>query len=243
MVVPSWLIDFLAALMLAVAAYFAGRLIAARTWHRKIHVEVNVAELVMGVAMAGMLLPALNALPDGLWEAIFTGFALWFVYRNVRFVSRHGFVGGNMIVRYHRLHYPLHIVMSFSMLYMYMAGSPIATVHGQMSMAAPTGSAANFVALPLLFAVLLLGFSVWQLDGINRLQPAPLVVDSLDPYLVTTASLESNSKHSTNPDSTPAIQTDLLERWQVERWLAPRLETGCLIAMSITMAFLLILML
>jgi len=240
--VPSFLIDFLAALMLAISMYFAGRLVAARAWHRKIHVEVNIAELVMGVAMAGMLRPALNALPNGLWETIFTGIALWFVYRNVRFVSRHGFVGGDMLVRYHRLHYPLHILMSFSMLYMYLAGSPIATSHGQMSMAAPTGTIADFVALPLLFAALLLGFSVWQLDGINRLRPAPLVVDALDPDMVTSPPFEPNSAHAVNADSASLTQTDPLERWQVERWLAPRLETGALIAMSITMAFLLILM-
>jgi hypothetical protein len=242
MMVPSLLIDFLAALMLAVSLYFAGRLLVARTWHRKIHVEVDFAELVMGVAMAGMLRPALNAFPNGLWEVIFTGFALWFVYRNIHFVSRHGLVGGDMIVRYHRLHYPLHILMSFSMLYMYLAGSPVATVHGQMSMAAPTGTTADFVALPLLFAVLLLGFSVWQLDGINRLRPARLVVDARDRNVVTTPPFEPTSAHSANSGSTPLDQTDPLERWQVERWLAPRLETGCLIAMSVTMAFLLILM-
>ncbi len=240
--VPSFLIDFLAALMLAISTYFAGRLVAARAWHRKIHVEVNVTELVMGVAMAGMLLPALNALPNGLWETIFTGIALWFIYRNVRFVSRHGFVGGDMIVRHHRLHYPLHVVMSLSMLYMYLAASPIGAGHGQMSMAAPTGTTSDFVALPLLFAALLLGFSVWQLDGINRLRPAPLAVDALDPDMVTSPPSEPKSAHSADPDSASLTETDPLERWQVDRWLAPRLETGCLIAMSITMAFLLILM-
>jgi len=240
--VPGWLIDFLVALMLAVSLYVAGRLIAARRWHRKIHVEVDVAELVMGVAMAGMLRPALNALPNGLWEAIFTVIALWFVYRNVRFVSHHGLVGGDMIVRYQRLHYPLHIVMSFSMLYMYLAGSPMATVHGQMSMSAPTGTAADFIALPLLFAALLLGISVWQLDGINRLRPSRLVVDSRDPDMVTTPPLGSKSTPSANPECAPMTQTDPLERRQVERWLAPRLETGALMAMSLTMTFLLILM-
>jgi len=244
MVVPNWLLDLFAALMIAVSAYFAGRLVVARTSHRKVHVEVNVAELVMGVAMAGMFVPALNLLPNGLWEGIFAGFALWFIVQNVRFVSQHGFAGGDVIVGYHRVHYPLHVIMSFSMLYMYLAAStPIAGGSDQMAMAAPTGTTADFVGLPLFFAVFLCGFAVWQLDGINRLVPTAAVADALDPDVITTPSSGPNAAPLATSASAPSTSIDPLDRWQMERWLAPRLETGGLIVMSIAMAFLLILML
>ena len=99
MFVPNWLLDLFAALMIAVSVYFAGRLVVACTSHRKVHVEVNVTEMVMGVAMAGMFRPSLNLLPNGPWEGVFAGFALWFIVQNVRFVSQHGFAGGDVFVR------------------------------------------------------------------------------------------------------------------------------------------------
>jgi hypothetical protein len=238
---PSWLIDLFAALMLAIATYFAGRLVAARAWHRQVHREVNVAELVMGVAMAGMFLAVLNPLPNGLWEGIFGAFALWFLIRTIRFVRRHGLVGGDIVVRYHRLHYPLHVIMSGAMLYMFLAASPISS-SGQMAMVAPTGTKADFVWLALLFIVLLLGFAVWQLDGINRLHPVKRAVATSDLDLVTTP-LGPERAPSATPEVTEWSETDPLERWQIQRWLAPRLESGSLIVMSIAMAVLLVLML
>lgn len=240
MAVPNWLMNLLATLMIVIAVYFAGRLVVARTHHRKVHVEVNIAELVMGVAMAGMFRSSFNLLPNGLWEVIFTGMAVWFVVENVRFVSRHGFVGGDVIVGYHRLHYPLHVLMSVSMLYMYLAGTSV-VVNGstQMAMSAPMGTRADFVALPLLFAVSLCGFAVWQLDGISRLRPVQTIVDALDPDLLTTP----EGPYPTTSAGSLSSEPDPLERWQLERWLAPRLESGSLIAMSMAMAFLLVLML
>ena len=48
----------------------------------------------MGVAMAGMLVPALTTLPTGLWEAVFVGLAGWFSWQSVRFLARHLGQGG-----------------------------------------------------------------------------------------------------------------------------------------------------
>ena len=44
--------------------------------------------MTMGVAMAGMLVPALTTLPTGLWEAVFVGLAGWFSWQSVRFIAR-----------------------------------------------------------------------------------------------------------------------------------------------------------
>jgi hypothetical protein len=194
--------------------------------------------------MAGMFRPALNLLPNGLWEGVFTGMALWFIVQNVRFVSQHGFGGGDVIVRYHCVHYPLHVIMSFSMLYMYLAAStPVAGASNQMIMSAPTGTTADFVGLPLFFAVFLCAFAVWQLDGISSLVPTPVASDVFDPGVARTQPSGPSAVPLASPTDDPSTPTDPLDRWQLERWLAPRSETGALIAMSVAMALLLILML
>jgi hypothetical protein len=224
---PDWLTGLFAVLMIAIAVYFAARLVFAGVRHRRIHVEVNVAELVMGLAMAGMLRPSLDVVPIGWWEVVFACFALWFVVQGVRFLGRHGFVGGESSVAYHRAHYPLHVVMSCAMLYMYLAASsPAASGSGQLAMAAPTGTEADFVALPLLFIVLLAALAMWQIDGLNRYRAhAALPVGA-------GGSLEAA------PVSEPSAQPAPLAQW-----LAPRSESVCLVAMSVAMSFLLVLML
>ena len=47
----------------------------------------------MGVAMAGMLVPALEPVPVGLWEVVFGFIAVYFLGQSVRFVARHGLAG------------------------------------------------------------------------------------------------------------------------------------------------------
>jgi hypothetical protein len=227
---PGWLNDVLGMVMIAISVNFAGRLVLARRWHRQIHVEVNIAELVMGVAMAGMLLPDINVFPTAVWVIVFVGFTLWFLIENARFVKRHGISGGDPLVGYYRAHYPLHVLMSCSMLYMYLATSPPAA-SGSMMMSAPEGATAEFTFLPLLFAVLLCGFAVWQLDGINRFLPTGAVVSGVDEDLVTVPS-GSTGTLATGAAGGPST-------FHQRDWLAPRVETVCLIAMSVTMAILL----
>ncbi len=83
---PGWLNDIFAAVMIAVAAYSAGRLVAARRWSRPTHRDVEVSHILMGTAMAGMLVSDLNPLPVGVWEVVFSVLAAWFVWRCYQFV-------------------------------------------------------------------------------------------------------------------------------------------------------------
>jgi hypothetical protein len=243
-VTPRWLLDVFAGLTLVIAVNFAARLIVARRWNRQIHVEVNVVEMVMGVAMAGMLVPTLNVLPNGLWEGIFVGFAIWFLIRNGWFIGRHGWRGGDAAVRHHRVHYPLHIVMSFAMLYMYLAASPAAARSSDgMAMAPPTGTIQDFVGLPLVFAALLCVFAVWQFDDLSRMSVSASTGEAIVPDFMRLWRPRPRTTVLSAMQPAPAAQHDPLDRWLIERSLAPRLETVCLIAMSVVMAFSLILML
>lgn len=210
--------------MIVTAVYFAARLVIVWRWKRQIHREVNIAELAMGVAMAGMLKPSFNLLPDALWEVIFAAFALWFLFRYGQYVGRHGWKGGDPTVAHHRVHFPLHVVMSFGMLYMYFAGSsPVVRAGSGMAMTAPTGAVADFTWIPLLLVVSLCAFAVSQVDGLSRL------------YETRKAAMAGGD--------VGVLVENPLDRWLIDRSLAPRSETVGLVSMSITMAFMLVLML
>ena len=81
---PAWLADIFAGVMITVATYCASRLVVARWWRRPTDVESDGAHIVIGVAMAGMLVAGLRFAPVGLWEAVFAAAAGWFGWRFVR---------------------------------------------------------------------------------------------------------------------------------------------------------------
>ena len=88
---------------------------------RQSHVDVNVSHVAMGLAMAGMLVPRLNLLPDGLWEAVFVAIALWFSWQGARFVAGTSRAPGRRPPSHGLSHYLIHLVMALAMLYMYLA--------------------------------------------------------------------------------------------------------------------------
>ena len=78
---PAWLTAIFAAASLAVAVYCAGRLVVARRGHRPTELDTDGAHVIMGVAMAGMLVSGLRTLPSAIWEVVFAAAAVWFGYR------------------------------------------------------------------------------------------------------------------------------------------------------------------
>ena len=72
---PSWLPGGFAAVMITVAAYSAGRLAVSRLRGRITEPDADGLHVVMGVAMAGMLVPRLNVLPAGVWAGVFAAAA------------------------------------------------------------------------------------------------------------------------------------------------------------------------
>ncbi len=81
---PHWLAGLLAAVMIMIAACCAVRLAAWRRRHRITEVDADGIHLLMGVAMAGMLVPRLSALPGTAWEAVFAVAAAWFAWQAAR---------------------------------------------------------------------------------------------------------------------------------------------------------------
>ena len=108
-------------------------------------------------------------------------------------------------------------------------------------MTGPTGTAANFVGLPLLFVVILFASAVWQLDGLSRFAPGrDAGRRGHGPRRPSTGARGSWEIAGDGPDE-PEQPSD---RGAARRpSLAPRLEMGCHIVMCITMGYMLILML
>jgi len=260
--IPSWVLDIFAAVMLVVAAAGAARLVAARPWQHRTRpaalADIDVAHLLMAIAMAGQLVPSLRTLPDGAWEIVFGVMTAWFGYRVARDAQVSGvraLAGG---------HCAPHLVHAAAMLYMFVAVSAPA-VHGAGGMGGMGGSLSSMgtLGLPflaLLFTLALVGYSIWDLDQLSgpgtsghyslpvAPMPAPgpvLAGIGAGPTAGTGVAAMAASASvpapaavepagaARVPASAPADGTGVLAPW---------VATSCRIAMGVTMAFMLVIM-
>jgi Domain of unknown function (DUF5134) len=219
---PAWLTAIFAAASLAVAVYCAGRLVVARRGHRPTELDTDGAHVIMGVAMAGMLVSGLRTLPSAIWEVVFAAAAVWFGYRMLQ--ARRGAQSSPW-----RSSHPLpHLVECAAMVFMFLilpAAAGAATSRVSLTMTA-TESRFSFLTLPL--AVYLFGYVVWLGDRVALHAPALALATA-------TASAESGPRPGYgggSPSPEPA-----------RPYLAPRCAAICKITMGITMGYMLILML
>jgi hypothetical protein len=240
---PGWLNGIFAGAMLIVAAYSAGRLVAARAWSRPIHRDVDVAHVLMGTAMAGMLVSDLSPIPSGVWEVVFSALAVWFLWRCYQFVVNPG-SETYYHEHVHRLsRRVIHLVMSLAMLYMYMATVPSEVRSGgSMAMGAATGTTADFALLPAGFVLALIVSAIWQLDAIGRLSLSAHQVRRI-PALSTVGTASSGFTEQEEANEVPIDGYSVDDNADAPAWIAPRLEAASHIAMCLTMAYMLILML
>jgi Domain of unknown function (DUF5134) len=221
---PAWLTAIFAAASLAVAVYCAGRLAVARRWHRPTELDTDGAHVVMGVAMAGMLVSGLRTLPSAIWEVLFAAAAAWFGYRILR--ARRGAQPSPW-----RSSHPLpHLVECAAMVFMFLilpasaavgAASTGAATSGMSVTMTATESRFSFLTLPL--ALYLLGYVVWLGDRVTLHAPALALA-------------------TPTGDTRPAIGSGPGFA-ATQSYLAPRCAAICKITMGITMGYMLILML
>jgi Domain of unknown function (DUF5134) len=110
---PTWLADGLAAVMLVVAAYCAGRLVVARIRRRRTDHPVDAVHTAMGIAMAGMLTTRLADTAG--WLGLFVLATGWFAVRVVA-----GWVAEPATAPSNRSH-ARHLVACAAMVYMLLA--------------------------------------------------------------------------------------------------------------------------
>jgi hypothetical protein len=244
--IPHWLADIFAAIMLATAAYCAGRLALARRLGRRVEHDTDLVHLLMGVAMAGMLVSELNPLNGTAWEAVFTVTTLWFAARLVL-----AWRGGEQPRLALRHHVP-HLVLSGAMLYMFLAPSAASggsSSGGGMGMDMGVGGATAVVHYPtlaLVLALFLAGFAITVIDRTPLAAPSggtPQAGGSVQSATAgagaccAPAQAEDTDALPSAPVSGPPEDGS---RNPVRSLLAPRGANCCDIAMSVTMAFMLI---
>jgi hypothetical protein len=217
---PAWLTAIFAAASLAVAVYCAGRLVVARRGHRPTELDTDGAHVIMGVAMAGMLVSGLRTLPSAIWEVVFAAAAVWFGYRMLQ--ARRGAQSSPW-----RSSHPLpHLVECAAMVFMFLILPASAAVEGTARGMAMTATESRFSFLTLPLALFLFGYVVWLGDRVTLHAPA---------LALATAPASAGPRPgygSGSPSPEPA-----------RPYLAPRCAAICKITMGITMGYMLILML
>lgn len=255
---PAWLTDIFAAVMITVAAYCASRLVVARWWRRPTDVDTDGVHVVMGVAMAGMLMAGLRFGSFGLWEAVFVAAAGWFGWRFVR--VRHG-----APLSPWRCPQPVpHLVECGAMLYMYLAVPAVAAAakgaSGAMGGMSATG--ARFSVLALALALFMFGYVAWVGDRLTARAPAlavavpaaavPAAAIPAAAFPVAGMPQESGALMTATEPVPAATEPEpagdaspggCVGSGQGRPYLAPRCAAMCKIAMGITMGYVLILML
>ncbi len=261
---PAWILDIFAALMLVVAAVSAARLVAARPWQAGSATtpDVDVAHLLMGIAMAGMLAAGLATLSNPAWVVVFAVLTAWFAVRVLRDASANGvraLAGG---------HCAPHLVHCGAMVYMFAAiAAPAA---GGSGMGGTSGSAMQTLHYPTLafvFALILIGYSIWDLDQLSGRRysratagPSPAVAAIGVPAMAaaesvaatfSSASATGAAAAASAPSGSATVGQDQAgpsgrgsDGGSAGRGflLSPGTTVGCRIAMGVTMALMLLLM-
>lgn len=148
---PGWLAHAFAALLLVIAVNSAGRIVAARALRRATWHDIEIAQVVMGVAMAGMFVPRLNPLPMTFWYLVFGAATAWFGIRVLR-----GAYADHL----------LHVLTSVAMLYMFAVGVGGGGMHGMAEMDHARAGGARLPALALAAALFLFGYAVLLLERV-----------------------------------------------------------------------------
>jgi Domain of unknown function (DUF5134) len=243
---PVWLSGIFAAVMLTVAIYCAGRLVAARRWRRPTELDTDGAHVVMGVAMAGMLVSGLRTLPAGMWEGVFAAGAAWFGGQTLR--ARRKTTASNP---WRCLHASPHLVECAAMLYMFLLLPTVRSTAARMGAMTGSPDGSRFSFLALLMALFLLGHVVWLGDRLAVRAPAlaPPLGSALAlagqhpaPSVSETAGPVPASMPASIPATIPGA-TGCAGVAPGRRPLALRCAVLCKIAMGVTMGYMLILML
>jgi hypothetical protein len=238
---PSWLAGTFAAIMILIAAYSAGRLLFAWLRGRATETDADALHVVMGTAMAGMLVPRLSVLPASVWAAVFAMAAAWFGWHAIR--RRGPGTPGAC-----RCRYPVpHLIGSAAMVYMLLPATGLLAAHAGPGMAMPgMGASAGFPALAAVPALFMAGYVIWTTDRLATLVSTKTTTASTGPtrgHPPTATAATAPGQPSAAAAPATASSTRTQHRGPAgQAMLAPKLAACCKIAMSIAMGYMLILM-
>lgn len=161
---PAWITWVFTALVLLLALFSAARLVVPRLRRQHAAADVDIVHVLMGIAMAGMLMPRLSVLPGGLWLAVFAAGMAWFTWHalGARRKDQAGAARG---------HPASHAVECVAMVYMLLAAGPLGSARqeampGMGTSASPGATLSNPVPA-LLLCVLMFGSALWTIDKLT----------------------------------------------------------------------------
>jgi hypothetical protein len=233
---PPPLTDVLAVIMIVTAIYCASRLVAAVAQRRATEHDVDLVHIVMGVAMAGMLVPRINPLWSSAWAVLFGAATAWFggrVFRGYRL---------GRLDRFAHAHHVPHLVMSGAMVYMLSASSrpgPGAASPG-LAMSASAAGGTRFPLAALVLAIFMIGYVAWVGDRLPALATVRAWVAA---PAVAAAMAAAAGLDAPGPPAAAAEEAPARSRTVLRAPVSPRLAACCEIVMGITMGYMLILML
>ncbi len=235
---PSWLLDLVAAIMAAIAAASVARVVArpplaGRPWRPvQAGADVDLANALMSIAMAGMLASSLSTLPNVAWEVIFGLLTAWFAYR--------AWADTRSVREMATDRCTLHVVHCAAMLYMFLALGGPANGGGVMGgMGGPAVQTLSYPTVAGAFVLLLVGYSVWDLNQLSgrrySLGGAGAVAGGPATGTVATGTVASGTVASpaVAPGRGLAVQAFLL---------APETRAGWDVALGMAMALMLVIM-
>lgn len=252
---PNWLLDIFAALMLSIAAVSAARLIVARlptdwlsvagptgpgAWRRGPGgADNDIAHLLMGISMAGMLAASATTLPPRAWEAVFGVLTAWFAWRTARGTHMSG------IRSLASGHSAAHLLHCAAMVYLFAAVTTSGSVQ-MTGMGNSTARSLEYPTLALAFAAVFGCYTVWdlghlsgRLDGRVVASPSSGTSPTAGAAVLAATAPSGTSKFSTGAPFSGASEVTLRPRGLL---LSPAAAVACRIAMSVTMAFMLLTM-
>ncbi|HUN31041.1 MAG TPA: DUF5134 domain-containing protein [Trebonia sp.] len=229
---PAWLLDLLAVSMLTVAALTATRILARLLlpelpWRPGQGANsVDLANVLMGISMAGMFTPSLTTLPAVAWEVVFGLLTAWFAWR--------AWADTRSVRALTADRCTLHVVHSAAMLYAFLALSAASSGGGGMAGMGGGGPA----AMPTLghptiagaFVVLLVGYCVWDL---NQLSGGRFRLAAAGGPAAAAVPAQAEAPGTESPRREPAVRTFVL---------APQTRVGSDVILGIGMAFMLVIM-
>jgi len=241
---PAWILGTFAAVMLLVAEVSAAQLVIARAWTRRggTNADIAVSHLLMGIAMTGILVPGLSTLPSAAWEVVFAVMTAWFAWclrRESRGRGAAAVAGG---------HYAPHLVHSAAMLYMFaaLAGPSVSAAGGMSGMSGMAGGpSGGMPVLALIFALLLIAFTIHDLDrpaGVDGyFHVAGRRSVSAGSALAAAAAGPVALRQPTPADAAETAPRADPAAYSAERLLlSPAVAKGCQVTIGVTLAFIMI---
>jgi hypothetical protein len=166
MIGPTWLAAILGVIMIAAAISAIARIIVAVRTHAATDYEVDGHNFLMGVAMAGMLIPGLLIVTAGasttVWIVVWVIVTVWFAVSVIRDAVRHpgdSFTG----------HHIPHLVMSGAMIYMLAAPGIGGSPTGASMSAMGAGSNLPLPTLDYAFLIFMIGYAVTVIDRLPQI--------------------------------------------------------------------------